>query len=36
MSESEFAEKVCEDWMNRRKEMGETLDEKKDPNYPYV
>ena len=31
MSESEFAEKVCEDWMNRRKEMGETLDEKKDP-----
>ena len=31
MSESEFAEKVCEDWMERRKEMGETLDEKKDP-----
>ena len=31
MGESEFAEKVCEDWMNRRKEMGETLDEKKDP-----
>ncbi len=31
MGESEFAEKVCEDWMNRRKDMGETLDEKKDP-----
>ena len=31
MSESEFAEKVCEDWMQRRSELGETLDEKKDP-----
>ncbi len=31
MGESEFAEKVCENWMDRRKEMGETLDEKKDP-----
>ena len=31
MGESEFAEKVCEDWMQRRKELGETLDEKKDP-----
>ncbi len=31
MGESEFAEKVCEDWMTRRKEMGETLDESKDP-----
>ena len=31
MSETEFAEKVCADWMERRKELGETLDEKKDP-----
>ena len=31
MGESEFAEKVCEDWMQRRTELGETLDEKKDP-----
>tara|TARA_B100000925_G_scaffold290803_2_gene276901 strand:- start:491 stop:1150 length:660 start_codon:yes stop_codon:yes gene_type:complete len=31
MSESEFAEKVCSDWMQRRKDMGETLDENKDP-----
>ena len=31
MSESDFSEKVCSDWMERRKEMGETLDEKKDP-----
>lgn len=31
IGESEFAEKVCEDWMQRRKELGETLDEKKDP-----
>ncbi|MAH90977.1 MAG: hypothetical protein CMA11_04335 [Euryarchaeota archaeon] len=31
MSESEFSEKVCSDWMQRRKDLGETLDEKKDP-----
>ncbi len=31
MSESEYSEKVCADWMERRKELGETLDEKKDP-----
>ncbi len=31
MSESDFAEKVCADWMERRKELGETLDENKDP-----
>ena len=31
MSESEFSEKVCEDWMQRRTDLGETLDEKKDP-----
>ena len=31
MTENEFATKVCEDWMNRRKELGETLDEKEDP-----
>ena len=31
MNESEFAEKVCADWMQRRKDMGETLDESKDP-----
>ena len=31
MGESEFAEKVCADWMQRRKDMGETLDENKDP-----
>ena len=30
-SESEFSEKVCTDWMERRKELGEKLDEKKDP-----
>ena len=29
--EDEFAQKVCLDWMDRRKELGETLDEKKDP-----
>ena len=29
--EEEFAEKVCIDWMARRKELGETLDEKEDP-----
>ncbi len=31
MSESEYSEKVCADWMQRRKDMGETLDESKDP-----
>ena len=31
MGESEFSEKVCADWMQRRKDLGETLDEKKDP-----
>lgn len=31
LSESDFSEKVCEDWMNRRKELGETLDESMDP-----
>ena len=31
MSESEFSERVCQDWMERRKALGETLDEKKDP-----
>jgi len=30
-SESEYSEKVCADWMERRKLLGETLDEKKDP-----
>ena len=30
MGESEFSEKVCADWMERRKQLGETLDEKKD------
>ena len=29
--EEEFAQKVCLDWMDRRKELGETLDETKDP-----
>jgi hypothetical protein len=29
--EDEFSQKVCLDWMDRRKELGETLDEKKDP-----
>ncbi len=29
--EDEFAQKVCLDWMDRRKALGETLDEKKDP-----
>lgn len=28
--EEEFAELVCLDWMNRRKELGETLDESED------
>ena len=31
MSESEYSEKVCADWMQRRTDLGETLDEKKDP-----
>jgi len=31
MPEEEFSEKVCLDWMDRRKELGETLDEAKDP-----
>lgn len=31
MGESEYSEKVCEDWMQRRTDLGETLDEKKDP-----
>ena len=31
LPEEEFAQKVCLDWMDRRKELGETLDEKKDP-----
>tara|TARA_B100000767_G_scaffold268129_2_gene287892 strand:+ start:871 stop:1629 length:759 start_codon:yes stop_codon:yes gene_type:complete len=31
MSESEYSERVCADWMERRKELGETLDDKKDP-----
>ena len=30
MPEEEFAQKVCLDWMDRRKELGETLDETKD------
>ena len=29
--EDEFAESVCMDWMERRKQLGETLDEKEDP-----
>lgn len=31
MNADEYAEKVCEDWMERRKNLGETLDEKQDP-----
>jgi len=31
MTADEFSEKVCEDWMERRKILGETLDEKQDP-----
>ena len=31
LSESEYSELVCADWMDRRKKLGETLDEKKDP-----
>ena len=29
--EQEYAERVCLDWMERRKELGETMDEKEDP-----
>ncbi len=29
--EEEFAERVCLDWMDRRKQLGETIDETKDP-----
>ena len=31
VGETEFSEKVCADWMQRRKDLGETLDEKIDP-----
>ena len=31
LPEQEYAERVCLDWMNRRKELGETMDEKEDP-----
>jgi hypothetical protein len=31
MGESEYSEKVCADWIQRRKDLGETLDENKDP-----
>ena len=31
LSEDEFATSVCLDWMERRKALGETLDEKEDP-----
>ena len=31
LPEEEFAEQVCIDWMDRRKQLGETLDEKEDP-----
>ena len=31
LPEDEFAQKVCLDWMDRRKQLGETLDEKQDP-----
>ena len=30
LPESEYAERVCMDWMERRKALGETLDEKED------
>ena len=29
--EQEYAERVCLDWMERRKDLGETMDEKEDP-----
>ena len=31
MTENEYSQKVCSDWMERRKALGETLDEKQDP-----
>ena len=31
LPEDEFSESVCLDWMERRKELGETLDESEDP-----
>ena len=31
LPEDEFADQVCIDWMGRRKQLGETLDEKEDP-----
>jgi len=31
LQEQEYAERVCMDWMERRKELGETMDEKEDP-----
>ena len=31
LPEDEFADQVCIDWMERRKQLGETLDEKEDP-----
>tara|TARA_B100000902_G_C27008809_1_gene763693 strand:- start:63 stop:743 length:681 start_codon:yes stop_codon:yes gene_type:complete len=31
LPEDEFSESVCLDWMDRRKELGETLDENEDP-----
>ena len=31
LPEQEYAERVCLDWMERRKELGETMDEKEDP-----
>ena len=31
MTATDFSEKVCEDWLNRREKLGETLDQSKDP-----
>ncbi|DAC39265.1 MAG TPA: hypothetical protein D7I00_06610 [Candidatus Poseidoniales archaeon] len=31
LPEQEYAERVCLDWMERRKQLGETMDEKEDP-----
>ena len=31
LPEQEYAERVCLDWMERRKKLGETMDEKEDP-----
>ena len=31
MTENEYSQKVCNDWMERRKALGETLEEKQDP-----